>query len=190
MLTFTRAAELGPADLVTVADLLYEATPDFYDLLPVDRSARSAIVRQLIGYAGTDMEDAIAAREGPSIVGAYAGCRSEELRERQLTSLMFIARLLTRSGWHSMKDAARSYSADLPDVPPNTWYVARITTAPSARRRGVGTRLLESVHGDAFGVPTALHVSRRNTEAIAFYQRAGFQEIASTDRFLLMLRPQ
>jgi ribosomal protein S18 acetylase RimI-like enzyme len=190
MLTFARAAELGSADLVMVADLLYDATPDFYDLLPVDRSARSTIVRQLIGRAGTDMEQAIAAREGPSIVGAYTGCRSEELKERQLTSLMFIARSLTRSGWDSMKDAARLYSADLPDIPPSTWYLARITTAPSARRRGIGARLLESARRDGSGAPTSLHVRRGNTEAIAFYRRAGFEEIASTDRFLLMLGPR
>jgi ribosomal protein S18 acetylase RimI-like enzyme len=190
VLTLARAPELEPADLVTVADLLYDATPDFYDLLPGDRSARSAIVRQLIGRAGTDMADTTAARDHASVVGAYAGCKSEELKERQLASLAFIARSLTRSGWNSMKDAARSYSADLPDVPLNTWYLARIAVAPIARRRGIGARLLESAHRDAFGAPTALHVSRQNTKAIAFYQHAGFKEIASTDRFLLMLGPQ
>jgi ribosomal protein S18 acetylase RimI-like enzyme len=190
MLTFARVAELAPADIVTVADLLYDATPAFYDLLPGDRSARTAIVRQLIGRSGTDMENPAVAKEGACVVGAYVGFASEELRERQLASLMFMARSLTRSGWSSMKEAARSYSTNLPDVPPNTWYLARLTVAPTARRRGIGARLLESARGDAAGVRTALHVSRTNPGAIALYQQAGFEEIASTDRFLLMLRPR
>jgi ribosomal protein S18 acetylase RimI-like enzyme len=190
MLTFDRVEKLGPADIVTVADLLYDATPDFYDLFPGDRSARIAIVRQLIGRSGTDMENAAVATEGASVVGAYAGFASEELKERQLASLMFMARSLTRSGWNSVKEAARSYSSGLSDVPPNTWYLARITVAPTARRRGIGARLLESANRDAAGVRTALHVSRRNPGAIAFYQQSGFEEIASTDRFLLMLGPR
>lgn len=189
MLTFGRVAELGPADVVAVADLLYDATPDFYDLFPGDRSARIAIVRQLIGRSGTDMENTAVARDGAAVVGAYAGCVSEELRERQLASLMFMARSLTPSAWNALKEAARSYSAGLPDVPPNTWYLARITVAPTARRRGVGARLLEAASRDAAGVRIALHVSGRNRGAIAFYQQAGFEEIASTDGFLLMLGP-
>ena len=80
MLTFARVEELGPADIVTVADLLYDATPDFYDLFPGDRSARIAIVRQLIGRSGTDMENAAVATEGASVVGAYSGFASEELQ--------------------------------------------------------------------------------------------------------------
>jgi GNAT superfamily N-acetyltransferase len=175
-------------DAAAVAQLLYEATPKFFDLLPGDRSERIDLIRKLVGGRGTDMEQVVVGKEADHVVGAFAGFPATEHKKRELGSLMMIARSISHEAWNRMKEAARSYASELTAVPSESWYLARIAVAPAARGRGVGAELLAAAAVSAGARPISLHVHRTNSGAIAFYRRAGFRELESTASFLLLGR--
>jgi [ribosomal protein S18]-alanine N-acetyltransferase len=63
--------------------------------------------------------------------------------------------------------------------PPETAHVVTLDVHPSARRRGLGKRLLEGLLGalaSAGAERAVLEVDVRNTGAIAFYRRLGFRK--------------
>jgi ribosomal-protein-alanine N-acetyltransferase len=63
--------------------------------------------------------------------------------------------------------------------PPETAHVVTLDVHPSARRRGLGKRLLEGLLGalaSAGAERAVLEVDVRNTGAITFYRRLGFRK--------------
>jgi ribosomal-protein-alanine N-acetyltransferase len=65
-------------------------------------------------------------------------------------------------------------------------YIITIDVAPSARHEGIGAKLLQEaeVQVSAGGLHSiGLHVAVDNTSAIAFYQRQGYQQIATEENF-------
>ncbi|MFH1572929.1 MAG: N-acetyltransferase [Acidobacteriota bacterium] len=59
-------------------------------------------------------------------------------------------------------------------------HVITLDVLPEARRRGIGSRLLENLHGEfrAAGTPLAvLEVDTENTAARAFYQGFGYTRV-------------
>jgi ribosomal-protein-alanine N-acetyltransferase len=65
-------------------------------------------------------------------------------------------------------------------------YIVTIDVAQSARRQGVGARLLQQVEAQAVasGLPKiGLHVAIDNAPAIAFYQRQGYEQVGVERNF-------
>jgi ribosomal protein S18 acetylase RimI-like enzyme len=61
-------------------------------------------------------------------------------------------------------------------------YVTEFAVNPAARRRGIGLRLLNSLHEQAGETETLyLHVDVTNTGAIYLYEKAGYRRVESDD---------
>jgi ribosomal protein S18 acetylase RimI-like enzyme len=61
-------------------------------------------------------------------------------------------------------------------------YVTEFAVNPAARRRGIGLRLLNSLHEQAGEAETLyLHVDVTNREAISLYEKAGYRRVESDD---------
>ncbi|MEM7377455.1 MAG: GNAT family N-acetyltransferase [Pseudomonadota bacterium] len=77
----------------------------------------------------------------------------------------------------ALQSALRPYAA-LSD--PQSWFVAELACLPSARGRGLGTRLLEHAaqQGRSHGLPRlSLRVFSENTGAVRLYRRFGFDVV-------------
>jgi GNAT superfamily N-acetyltransferase len=86
-------------------------------------------------------------------------------------------------GWIDEPSFAAAWVAEAPDgivghvALRRSGLVTRLMVAPSARRRGIATRLLEVAcsHGMELGMPVALDVVESRRAALALYERAGWR---------------
>jgi GNAT superfamily N-acetyltransferase len=167
------------AELAIAARLMAEAGATFYALFGMSESALlESLARQLLA-SESEIARGLAAFVDGQLCAVAACFPTAQMRSRQLASLMA---LLGEAGVAADAQARlRSYRADLVDVPPDSYYLARIAVAAEQRGRGLGRELIAAFEGrarDSGFALASLHVARDNADAIALYEALGYHNHA------------
>ena len=188
-LRFVRVSEMGRRDwLDRVAELFHDALADYYDRMPLSAEERWAHLRTQIETSGGELSTAIAPIHEGEVVGAYAALPSAESRRRQVADALRLVRATAPSLRSDLKAALRAFRSGVPRAPEDGVYLARIATARTVRRRGVGWQMLEHLCARYATSSIGLHVHESNRPAIALYTRFGFLPVDVRSTYHLMVR--
>lgn len=153
---------------------MYLAAPEYYDLLELPRNRLFALLAELIGASGTDLETVFAARRGDEILGAYAAAEGDDLHAAAAGSARYFMRGLDREQQPRFIKAARQQQ--LPDIPAGTLHLVRIAVFPEFRGQRLAHALMRHFINRGSGRPLSIYVRSDNTPAIAVYTRLGFEQ--------------
>jgi GNAT superfamily N-acetyltransferase len=121
--------------------------------------------------------------DGDEIVGGYIAFPCSELQECRKSDLLSIMNVLRHNSDAQIMSRMREARSLFSHVEENDFYLSRIGVAPSARRGGLGRRLLEMFlrEGRDKGFSRfRLDVSADNERAIRLYRAAGFDVISDS----------
>lgn len=173
--------QVTPSFQREVAQLIFDALPDFYEMIPLDHVGILDMIATETVTEATECFAPLIARIDGMLAGVVCGFPLAELGARQQQSLLHIMRRLDRPEQKVFRTAARAAVSISPITPVEGLYVARIAVAPRFRGQGVGRAVLEAFRGRSRTATVSLHVDAGNNAAIAFYRRIGFEIIGQGD---------
>jgi ribosomal protein S18 acetylase RimI-like enzyme len=143
--------------------------------ITVFRSPRSVFSRDLSTVAVA----------GDRVVGIVVAATAGQWRSRRIrTGLAMLAAAGPRTGWRLIRRGPIEERL-MPPIPAGALYVAAMAVDPNHRRKGIGTRLMDQVMGQAHAKDlgtVALDVRRENTGAIRLYERHGLVTVSEHHR--------
>jgi ribosomal protein S18 acetylase RimI-like enzyme len=188
-LTIAPIAQLERPAVRDVAALFKSALADYYEHWPLSDSERLDTIVAQLSTPGAELSDAWAAIDQGGVLGAYSALEAERLGRAQVLASAELFRRLTSEARASVRNALRSYREKFAPPPAGSVYLARIAVNPGARRRGVGSRLLDDLVQRAASRPLSLHVHQQNAAARGLYRRHGFVEVeTAASEYVLMRR--
>lgn len=162
------------------ADLLYVSAAPYYDVFAGSGVRARRILGGIWRRRGhtASFEVCRVAEIDGQVVGVLAAfpARSGDRLARRFLGLSVVRMPAWR--WPTVLRHLRASSKVTPQPPAESLYVDALAVAAGARRRGVGTALLEDAVARAqeAGVQgVALDTGLENEEAQAFYERFGFE---------------
>lgn len=168
---------LDRATSLAVAELVYLASPHFYNLIPLSRPELMDAIADQIAEPGTEFENTYVDREGGSLRAVVTVIDAALLEKAKAAGL---TRFIRRIPANQRADFFRSltdYSSRVAPVGETGAYIPRISVASFARGQGLAAAMVNAVRTLFPQLPILLHVKQDNSAAINLYKKLGFQQI-------------
>ncbi len=184
------AAKLSSEARVACASLAMNALPDLYLAMPATTVEIADILAEEIADIGGELSGSTALLRDGEVQGIVAAYDAAEIVVRQQNS---IYRLLSAVDDEKAEDLLawfEAHRAEVPRVPADSYYLARIAVVPDCRRRGAGGLLLDQFLEQGRSCRGfSLHVKSGNDAARSFYRKHGFTTVGTQkSRYLAMYR--
>lgn len=180
-LTRLSAPRPNSVDRRDLARLIFDALPDFYSLIPLDRDAILDLITDEMESEETECYNPLVALADGELAGLICGFPIAKLDARQQKSLLHIMRRLDRASRREFRDTAKAALSVAPIEVSGGRYIARIAVSQALRGCGIGTAIFRQYVALDPASPVALHVDCDNAGAIAYYQQLGFAFCGSAD---------
>lgn len=172
---------LDVATSLAAADLIYVASPHFYDLVPLPKRELLLSIADQIAVPGTEFENTYVDNQSGSLRAVVSVIDSTLLEKAKSAGL---ARLIRRIPANQRADFFRSlsaYSSSVAPVGEAGTYISRVTVAKFARGQGIAAAIVKAVKSFAPQQPILLHVRRDNSTAISLYRKLGFRQMSPNE---------
>lgn len=159
------------------AVLVYESFSEFYDQLGLSsRQLLDLIAAQMADPEGTELEGTMATLDAADrVTGILAAYPAAELQQRQIGSIFNLLAGLDEGHTSTALSAISAYTAQAPELPAMSFYVARFAVSLASRGTSIAGQLMEVLKELAKDYETiSLHSLASNDRAIAFYIKHGF----------------
>ncbi|MDA1132611.1 MAG: GNAT family N-acetyltransferase [Proteobacteria bacterium] len=173
-LQFRPVADFGAAARLDSARLTYESFPEFYDLLPVDDDERLAIIARQFDLPASELGATVAAELAGNVVAIFAALPAQRLATAQLVGVAVMRRALPPAAQPEFRAALDAWGGQVPLVPKDTVYLARLAVDAAHRGTGVADAVLAELFARHRSAAVSVHARRDNARALAFYRRHGF----------------
>ncbi len=179
-LTLVRAEPetLSPAQAQQIADLLYQASPQFYDLIPLPKSEVLDAITAQIGEPGTEFADTFVDLGSNGVRAAVAVVDATALDRAKSAGLARFLRLVPAGMRSVFFQDLSAYGKQVPPLNQPGRYIARISVAESCRGHGLAAAMIYETKRQAGELPVLLHVHEDNSAAIRLYSKLGFERIS------------
>jgi ribosomal protein S18 acetylase RimI-like enzyme len=172
---FVPVQKLGKRDTVAAAHLIYQSFSEFYDLLPIAPIDRAAIIASQFSTKNTEISGAIAVVENGSVLGVFSGIPAKDLGAAQIISISGFDRMLSSKKRPVFRRALKWFRGEIPSVPPDSYYLARIAVTRELRGSGLAAEILQRFKASCQNYSQcSLHTRSDNSRAIRFYEKNGF----------------
>jgi ribosomal protein S18 acetylase RimI-like enzyme len=172
---FVPVQQLGKRDSVAAAHLIYQSFSEFYDLLPVAPDDRPSIIASQFLTKNSEISGAVAVVENGSVLGVFSGFPAKNLGAAQIVSISGFDRILSSNQRPVFRRALISFRGEIPSVPPDSFYLARIAVIRKLRGSGLAAEILKRFKAGCQNYPQcSLHARSDNSRAIRFYEKNGF----------------
>ena len=173
-LRFRPVANLGAPARRDCARLTYQSFAEFYDLLPVGDDERLAIIARQFDLASSELGATVAAEHAGDIVAIFAALPAERLARAQLVGAAAMRKSLPAAAQAEFRAALDAWAGQVPPVPKDTVYLARLAVVAAHRGAGIADQVLAAFFARHAGAAFSVHARRVNARALAFYRRHGF----------------
>jgi len=169
------------ARLLELGLLIFQALPEFYENVPLDREVLLLLLTEQVDDPGTEVGEAYAFFEGDSLLGILTVVDTAELKNAQAAGTIPIVRELTRDQRAIFQKALSGYGRGVEDIAdPQGRDLPRLAVLEMARGKGVARAMMKHVldlYGDA---KVSLHVARANDVVTRLYTSLGFAPQSDT----------
>lgn len=175
---------------IEISKLIYNSLPIFYDLLPVPEEERNNLIASQLKLKGMEIFHTKAFLKENKVLGVYTAFPSKKLKTLQMGSSMAFLKNLPLRYKNKYLKSLKEYSAKVGEVPENCYYLSRIAVAELEQGSGLASFLLKQffLDGNDFNL-FGLHVHKKNSKAIRFFHKNGFQKLDCPDKaFYIMTR--
>jgi ribosomal protein S18 acetylase RimI-like enzyme len=184
---FVQATRLAGTQARAAAELAFLAFEDFYSIFDADRArVLPAVVAQF--ETDSELNQVVAAVEGPEVAGIAAYYAAEEMAARQAAGLRLLLEVATDAG--ACVKGVRAFAAQFTAPGSQGAYISRFAVDPSRRGSGLAAELLrhaERAIAARGWRRVRLHVRHDNARGLAFYRKAGYGPADAGDRGYLLL---
>lgn len=165
-------------DLETLADLIRSSLPEYYDLfVPHDH----LLLRKDLAQE-SEINQFIVSLVDFKPVGIVCFYDRQEQTCRQTASLLSFFR--QRDDAAAFLALLKAYSSKIEPIVEQGTYISRFAIEPDWHGRGVAAALLARLEKVTRGQRTLLlHVDRKNSRAMTFYQKNGFKRMSVADSY-------
>jgi ribosomal protein S18 acetylase RimI-like enzyme len=187
---FVEVTRLAPVQARMAADLAFLAFEDFYATFSRDRArVIPAVAAQFA--ADSELNQLVAAMEGPQVVAIGAYYAAVEMAARQAAGLRLLLEVAEDAG--ACVKAVRAFAANFTAPGDEGAYISRFAVATTRRGSGLAGDLLRHVE-DAISRQgwgrVRLHVRRDNDRGLGFYRKMGYRPADAGGRgYLLLEKP-
>lgn len=162
----------------TIAELIHLSFAEFYTFFaePGDYLFRNLAEQMTI--VGSELGNTYAALDGDTPLGAFSWYPAAENATRQMVSLKTLMKISGQPA--TLMPRLRDFSSTVPVQGMEGAYLSRIAVHPRARRRGIGSLLLEAFERQAVAdgfTHACLHVRKDNDSGRKFYEQLGYGSI-------------
>jgi ribosomal protein S18 acetylase RimI-like enzyme len=164
-----------------LAELVWSAGHDFYELFGCNKLETLATIATQIGVPHFDLATALVGRTADGDAALVAGTTMDALSGAQMASMALHLKQVPPTDRAAAVSRFRSYSALLEPIDEGGIYVARVAVASQCQNTGFGKQIMREYLTRFGGGPVHLHVRRDNARAIALYRSVGFTYRSSRD---------
>ncbi len=184
---FIEVEALPEPHSMQAAELACLAFEDFYGLFSADRSKLIPVIAaQFRNYS--ELNRQVAAMENNRVVGICSYYPIAEMAGRQIAGVRSL--LAVADDMIGSTKLLRGFKQNFADAEEESAYIARLSVSIDKRGRGLAGDLLEKAetvilkHGL---VKVRLHVRKDNARALAFYAKAGYAALDTTNFDYILL---
>jgi ribosomal protein S18 acetylase RimI-like enzyme len=170
---------LDQAISLAVAELIYLASPHFYDLIPLSRPELFLAIADQIAEPGTEFENTYVDREGGTLRAVVTVIDAALLEKAKSAGMTRFIRRIPADQRADLFRSLTAYSREVAPVGESGAYIPRIAVASSARGQGLAEAMVNSVRMQFPQQPVLLHVREDNSAAIGLYRKLGFRQLPS-----------
>ncbi|QND61881.1 GNAT family N-acetyltransferase [Mesorhizobium huakuii] len=165
-----------------LGDLVYQALPELYDKVPIDRPKLNLILADQIDSPSTELSETWTLWEEGAILGLLSVVDAGELDASQRMGMLDIVRHLDRDARMNFKRALEGHGSNVETLASGEGkYLPRMAVAEAARGKGVARRLMHHVLDRYPNTPIYLHAANTNAIVIKLHKSLGFQCQSESD---------
>ncbi|WP_199201824.1 GNAT family N-acetyltransferase [Mesorhizobium sp. 131-2-5] len=165
-----------------LGDLVYQALPELYDKVPIDRPKLNLILAAQIESPSTELSETWTVLEGEAVLGLLSVVDAGDLDLCQRTGMLDIVRHVDRDARMNFKRALEGHGSNVETLASAEGkYLPRMAVAEAARGKGVARRLMHHVIDRYPDAPICLHVANTNAIVIKLHTSLGFQFQSESD---------
>ena len=163
-----------------IADLVYQANQEFYDLfgLSIDKIIHG--ISQMLQDDRTELYDLRVLLVNGDLAGIVSFYSSQEIYLRQIFGLPYLVNDLV-----SDRQIFENFIEKVPNIREKSLYLARISVAKKHQSQGYAKVMLEYMQQAAIDGGydmLSLHVHRDNKRAFKIYTDYGFSQVVDGDK--------
>lgn len=157
------------------ADLIFDAFPEFYGLLPVSLDRRRSILSRQIGTPGTELENCFSVVRNDVEIALVAAISTQILIAAQQASAVSLMRALDVADRKEFATRLSGFSSAVESIRTDSIYLPRLAVVPEARGIGAGTQSMHQIMRHYGPQSYSLHVHRDNAPIIRLHSKLGFR---------------
>ena len=165
-------------------ELVYDAYPEFYSLIPLPKTVVALYLAELIGQRGGELEYTYSLRMDGRDRGIISILPAREVKSAMTRGALAIMRKLYHPHIEKFAAHLQNFRLGIEPLHATGNYIARLSVAASARRMGIGMAAVKWAIARNANENLTVHAHRDNAPVIDLYRKLGF-EFISKENFLM-----
>ncbi len=167
---------LAPEQQTILVDLVRDAAPEYYALLPVNPEQLRSLLSAQVAVQFTELENVYIARAFGNIIGMASMIEASRIQVCQLSASKHVMRLLNPDLRASFQRTLKIHADSVePHANASGIYLPRLAICYAARGKGFAKQIMDRIMKNNRGSAISLHVEAHNEPVIKLYRSLGFE---------------
>jgi ribosomal protein S18 acetylase RimI-like enzyme len=173
--------EQNRSNAFRAAQLIFDAAPQFYELIPLRQEETLKIIESLIGVQGGELESVHGLYGDEVPLAICSLLPSAKIAPSQMRSATSILQRLNKLDAQKFIASVRGFGKDVEKMNVDSIYVGRLAVDQAARGSGLGVGIIERILEMNPQMNYSLHVHRENVSAVRLYTKLRFKFQSDSD---------